>query len=185
MSQAALDCCCREACPDEPLDQGRVCAGELVEVREGLPLLEDQLYLPSQPVSLGDLVGPQNRARYVGHQRGELLDCGIPEQYQTQFKSEITISGPVNDHFDWAMWQLGSDVLKLSSLQLLGSSAQHPSLEDRRVQVALAPCDEEGPGLREALPVVEVLIPAVQQQQLAGESLGRWQKVALPSPCMP
>src|SRR2546426_4152248 len=51
-----------QARPDETFHQGRLGAGEGVQVGVGLPLLEHQLDLPAQAVHLGDLARRQHAA---------------------------------------------------------------------------------------------------------------------------
>lgn len=80
MCQEALEDCSAKARPDQPPHDVLVGGAELVEVRVRLPLLENQLDLPAEPIEPRDEVQRERRARKVGAQTGHrLLATGHPD----------------------------------------------------------------------------------------------------------
>ena len=53
VGEEALQCGSPNRRPDEPFDDGGVLGIEGVEIRVGLPFLEQEFHLPAQPIGLG------------------------------------------------------------------------------------------------------------------------------------
>jgi len=167
--------------PDEPFGDGGIAGRKGTQVGVRLPLLEQQLDLPAQPIGIGDLLGAELRTVEIGDQIARFALTRVAMGDQTAgIRCTVVASEPhveVNDRVPANTPGELFERFATPALDLLTVATE--GAPHQRIKVRLAAHDEAAAGAVHGREVVLVKISAVTQQQLTSTLARRREKLRL------
>lgn len=157
--------------PDESFGDAGIAGVEGMEVRVGFPLLEQQLYLPAQPIGLSDLCNAIALARQIGHEVAVLLFLRVPARQYPSPKGALTA----------ALLDIEVEHLALGLVDVLQRFAHHTThrrpifvvaREHRRVDRDKTAHHEVGVVFLKLFQLLDVKVAAVGQHEAPSQLFG-------------
>ena len=165
-----------EGRPDEPLGNAGVGRPEGVQVRIGLPLLEQELNLPSETVEFTDGGEIEVLAREVGDERHVRPHRAVPDEQEPHRGGVVC---PAHEQVGRGAPETVSDSGQVFPTPRHPLTPPDPRADDNGVDTRLEAHDEGAPGMVHVATIVNVHVPPIGEDQLAVQIAGCRQKLSL------